>query len=74
MSTPHQRLYIRVLLGDLEYPTHRTSLQYRIPWQRAGLVPPPPDVDVDPVLERLTIDEAKKITRVLREMTGATTV
>ena len=46
-STPHQRLYIRCLLDELEYDSYRVTLMHRVPFARAGLSAPAPDQLLD---------------------------
>ena len=67
-STQYQRLSIRCLLNDIEYDSHRVTLQHRIPFERAGLPLPAPDQLLDPVLVKLSKAEASRLIDALKEM------
>lgn len=66
-STPHQRLYTRVLFDRLELSTDRFTFQHRGPFKQAGLPEPEFDADVDAHLRSLTRRQASDLIRVLEQ-------
>lgn len=64
-STPHQRLYIRTLMRELELSTHRFTYQHRGPFADAGLPEPVFDGDIDAHLRTLTKVEASALIKSL---------
>lgn len=66
-STPHQRLFIRTLLRQVELPTDFITLSHLHLFRSAGGVPEPREGrGVDDVLTELTKTQASSLIQVLR--------
>ena len=64
--TPHQRLYIRTLMQQLELDTHRATLFHNRFWERARIPAPPLGIQLDPVLCELTKAQASALAAALK--------
>jgi len=65
--TPHQRLYIRTLLAQLEIDTRRCTIIHRRFWLGAGLQEPALGTDLDAHLCTLTRVQASALVAELRK-------
>lgn len=66
LSTPHQRLYVRMLLAQLELDSRRFGIGHRRFWLGAGLPEPVIDSDIDSNLCALNRAQAGKLINSLR--------
>lgn len=66
-STPHQRLYIRTLMQQLELDTLRMTLFHRRFFEAAKLTQPAPDARIDAVLCGLTRLQASSLIEALKK-------
>jgi len=63
--SPRQRLYIRVLMQDCGLATDRVTVAHRRFFRDADIPQPIPDQRIDAVLAKLTVAQAKALTRAL---------
>lgn len=70
LSTPHQRLYARTLMRQLELDTQRISLMHRRVFEAANLTVPASGDDVDAVLCALTAAQISTLVSALKEEAG----
>lgn len=66
-STPHQRLYIRTLMQQLELDTRYMSAFHRRFFDRARIAQPSPNADIDSVLCAISKREASALAQALRD-------
>jgi hypothetical protein len=67
VSTPHQRLYIRTSMQQLDLDTTHMTAFHRRFFEAAGLPQPDPDARIDAVLCALTKTQASALITALRK-------
>ena len=66
ISTPHQRLYIRTLMRQLDLDTRYVTAAHRRFFEAAG-ISPEPNSGIDPVLCNLTKSKASALISALKK-------
>jgi len=65
-ATPHQRGYLRVLMGELELPTDQITLLHRRFYEAAGVPEQPAGKNLNVALAELTFAQAAALVGVLK--------